>query len=517
MQFLKKHNSLVSIILPILSAILLAIAWNQYIPALSLFIAFIPMLFLFENKHLSNDFIFKISFLAFLVFHIGNVWWLYKSSIPGFLIIIVLNSFFMACVMLMSFISYKKFGRNVGLFLFVIYWISFEYIHYHWEFSWPFMNLGNWLGQIPIQIQWYEYTGVLGGTLLILIINILIYFSIKHIFEKKIKDLILTSVILFCLITVTLLFSDKLYQKNIGNNLKLKIKLIQPNIDPYTKKYNTKLFNEQITNQIVLASIDTSKTECCIFPESSFPSFVNEQRLESDSVLKLIKNKLLLKNGAILGGLYSFSLINGDTLYYNSAFMLSNNIQLYHKSKLVIGVEKMPFQSIFNFLEDWNLNFGGFTSSLNTDNDRKVFSSPDTTWQIAPVICYESIYGQFVSEFIRNGAGSIAVITNDAWWGKTPGYLQHLMHSQLRAIETRKFVSRSANTGLTCIINTKGIITSQSEEFKTNYLVGNIYQNNLNTFYTKNGDYIGEIAVFFSALVFIYQLIIFLKNKLIKL
>jgi len=325
---------------------------------------------------------------------------------------------------------------------------------------------------------------------------------------------LLTSLVLICLILLPMLISDKLYRKDILNDLKLKIKLIQPNINPYTEKYNTKLFNQQITNQIILASIDTNKTDLCIFPESSFPAFLNEQELGSDTILRIIKNKLLASNETILGGLYSFRVNHGDTLFYNTAFMLSYNTQLYHKSKLVIGVEKMPFQNTFNFLESWSFDFGGFTSSLSADNERKVFYPPDSTWQIAPVICYESVYGQFVSEFIKNGAGSIAVITNDAWWGKTPGYLQHLMHSQLRAVETRKFVSRSANTGLTCFINTKGMIISQSEEFKSNYLIGNIYQNNINTFYTKNGDYIGKIATYFSALVLIYVIIIAIKNKM---
>jgi len=177
-----------------------------------------------------------------------------------------------------------------------------------------------------------------------------------------------------------------------------------------------------------------------------------------------------------------------------------------------MGVEKMPFQNYLYFLKKWNLDFGGFNNSLTTDNQCKVFSSKEANLSIAPIICYESIYGEFVSDFIKQGAASIAVITNDGWWGNTPALSQILMHSQIRAIETRKSIARAANTGVSCFINQKGEIVGQSKAWEQNYLIGSILANNKLSFYTRNGDYIGKIALFGTFLILIFS--VYLKVKI---
>ena len=136
------------------SGILFGLSWNSYFPAVSLFLAFIPLLY--AQKYLKPGFIefFNITLLAFVLFHLGTVWWIYKSSIPGFVAVITLNSLFMASVMGIFYIVSTKLNKYLAYLSFVAFWLSFEFFHYHWEISWPFMNLGNWLGQIPKWIKW---------------------------------------------------------------------------------------------------------------------------------------------------------------------------------------------------------------------------------------------------------------------------------------------------------------------------------------------------------------------------
>src|SRR6185369_4078561 len=142
---------------------------------------------------------------------------------------------------------------------------------------------------------------------------------------------------------------------------------------------------------------------------------------------------------------------------FNTALQIDQNdsIQVYHKSRLVPGVEIMPYRNIFGFLEKYSIDLGGTSGSLGIQKDRTVFRSPEGT-RIAPAICYESIYGGFMSGYIRNGAELIFVITNDGWWGNTPGYRQHKDYGRLLAIEFRKSIARSANTGISCFINQRG-------------------------------------------------------------
>src|SRR5207247_2436074 len=111
-----------------------------------------------------------------------------------------------------------------------------------------------------------------------------------------------------------------------------------------------------------------------------------------------------------------------------------------------------------------SIDLGGTSGSLGMQKERTVFktqstiNNPQSAIFIAPAICYESIYGDFLSAYIRNGAEFIAVITNDGWWGDTPGYIQHENYARLAAIEFRRDIARSANTGISCFINQKGDI-----------------------------------------------------------
>ena len=91
-----------------------------------------------------------------------------------------------------------------------------------------------------------------------------------------------------------------------------------------------------------------------------------------------------------------------------------------------------------------------------TQKERTVFKHKTENLKVGPIICYESIYGSFVTEYIRKGADFLAIITNDAWWGNTAGHRQLLSYSRLRAIENRRSIVRSANTGISAIINRKG-------------------------------------------------------------
>ncbi len=497
----------------ILSGILFGLSWNSYFPAVSLFFAFIPLLY--THKYLKVSFIefFNISLLAFFIFHISTVWWIFKSSIPGFFAVITLNSLFMATVMGLFYLVSKKKNTYLAYFSFVVFWLSFEFLHYHWEISWPFMNLGNWLGQTTKWIQWYEFTGVSGGTLWILLINIFLFKSGDLFFQNKKAASSVFIILSIVLLIVPIIISHKLISKPAESNEKVSVLIIQPNINPYTEKYNKSLFKQQISEQIQLAEEKiTTQTQLIIYPEASFPLFLNTNSLLINEDINRLKNlSNIYPKISVIAGLFTFKKNKKDTLYYNTAICLnsSTDYTLYYKSKLVPAVEKTPFAKYFRFLRNWNVNFGGITSSLGISNQQKVFETSNVT--IAPIICYESVYGAFVSKFVKNGAELITVLTNDAWWGNTPAYEQILMHSQLRAIETRRTVVRSANTGISCLIDKFGNIKNTLPKNKKAVLSVSAEKNNTITFYVKNGDFIGIFAVSISIAIFI--LLIFVKLK----
>lgn len=162
--------------------------------------------------------------------------------------------------------------------------------------------------------------------------------------------------------------------------------------------------------------------------------------------------------------------------------------KFYHKSKLVPGTEQMPFIQYLPFLESLALQLdeNSTTGSLAKNDSVEVLGRGE---KVAPIICYESIYGDLVREFVNKGAGWIGVVTNDAWWRETAGYQQHYSYSRLRAIETRKWVARSANTGTSAFIDPRGDEYQHSEWYKKTCLQQTIYSNHRITLYAILGDW----------------------------
>ena len=201
---------------------------------------------------------------------------------------------------------------------------------------------------------------------------------------------------------------------------------------------------------------------------------------------------------------------------YNSAFITRYSIdstQLYHKSKLVVGVENFPYQNILKpILGDIMIDLGGTVAMKTTQNDREVLRI-NNNLGAAPIICYESVYGEYVTGYVENGAGFLSIITNDAWWGNTQGHQQHLSYARLRAVETRRFVARSANTGISAIINSRGDIVKKLGYEKQGSIEGEIGINTDKTFYVKYGDYIPRIAQFLALFIFLFSMVKFKRKR----
>ena len=120
------------------------------------------------------------------------------------------------------------------------------------------------------------------------------------------------------------------------------------------------------------------------------------------------------------------------------------------------------------------------------------------------MICYESIYGAYVSQYVRNGAQFLCVITNDGWWGDTPGYRQHFSYARLRAVENRRSIARSANTGISGFIDPRGDVMQSLGWDKRGALHADIPLNDRTTFYTRHGDYICSLAIYTLGLCLLY-------------
>ena len=520
-------------LLAILSALLLSAAWPMNGFTFIIFGALIPLLFL-ENSIRLSDFkrrgllVFGYSYLTFLLWNLLITWWLINSSLIGMLFANICNSFFYAIVF--SCFSWAKTrlpDRSAYLFLIAL-WLAFEKLHLSWDFSWTWLNLGNVFSENIYWIQWYEYTGVFGGSLWVLVINVWLF----HVFKNHntilgYKPLARKMIAPLIFIALPITFSLYLYEKVEEGSKDIKVLLLQPNIDPYNTKYSLTnssfidLWKKQV-QPFYSDSLDYILSPETYFAEGYGEEFreFNGSKLHEELQQELAKIPLTQYiTGIQFYDLYAQEKAPSLTAnlirkglwadYYNSALAEQSNeiFQIYHKSKLVVGVENMPFKSVLKpLLGDVLLDFGGTVASRVTQKKRDVFSHTNSKLKAAPIICWESIFGEFVTGYVNEGATFLAVISNDAWWGETPGHRQLLSYTRLRAIETRRDIARSANTGISSIINAKGEIINQTSYNTKTALIGKLSSRSNLTFYVRFGDIIARWSVFVAGLFFLLAL-----------
>ena len=515
------------ITLSILSAFLLFISWPPFSQfTFLIFLAFVP-LFIIEShlhkKHITLKSYYIYVYLAFFLFNLCTTFWVKNAHFGGAVFAILCNSFFMATIFSLYVKVQSLVKWKYTFFILPIFWIGFEYLHLNWDLSWPWLTLGNVFSSHPNWVQWYSVTGVLGGTLWIFIVN-RYFFRIYQSRKKRYIAFLLLALI------VPLIISKKIHDtaSEMRAHQHMNVLVVQPNINPYYEKFSmsqesqTKLLLDLATPKI------NHELDFLILPETFLVSAIWQHKFDTNAHIKKF-NPLITQfpNLNIIVGAVTFQLSEKgprakpsssypDQWYkvYNSALHIkNNNIQVYNKSKLVPGAEQMPFQRFFYpIFGDQILQIGNSTALGNfaIQDTVSVFSSY-SGMKIAPIICYESIYGDYVRKFIQKGADAIFIITNDGWWKKTSGYKQHNMYAQLRAIETRRYIARSANTGISSIINHLGEIQESILWDKKDVISYQLPVYDRKTFYVEYGDFLGRFCGFFSALILLSS---FVMNKL---
>lgn len=527
-------------ILAATSGILLSTGWYEWGSGLILLIGFVPLLLLEDDltrqgQVRKNTIVFLFTSLAILIWNLITTWWIKNASITGLIAAVLASTFFMSFPVMIYSIIKRHMGRKIGYVAFILCWLAFEFAYNHGEISWPWLTLGNGFMFSRKLIQWYEYTGIFGGSLWVLVSNVLIYEIIRQMLAgKKLLGELRLLIPLTIIVILPILLSLFIYKNYKEKNNPHEIVVVQPNIDPYLK-FNDLPPVEQTKIQIGLAArYLTLHTDYVVCPETSIVDniwigqfdFVPDLRMVKEFVnnhprINYVVGIMCRQQYTAGNKTRTASRIGNSNLFYdtfNSAvqFDTTSYVPIYHKSKLVIGVEKMPYPQYLKFLKSLTLRLGGTFRSLAIQPEREVFTSVKDGTKIAPVICYESVYGEFVGDYIKKGANYIFVITNDGWWGNTPGHRQHHAISSLRAIETRRSIARSANTGISSFINQKGDVIMSLPYWYRDALNGKINANEKITFYVSHGDYIGRISFFGTLLLLAGIIIIKLSEKVRK-
>ena len=501
--------------LSVTGGILSGLAWTGWCSGLILLIAFVPFFlienYLYENpKRFSPNAFFIYILPGFVIFSIISLAWMRVASLTGAICVIMGLSFLMAFTTWLAHIVRIRAGNLFGFISIIAFWLTYEYLSLNVNIVSPWLNLGNGLSKDILFIQWYELTGTAGGSLWILCCNLFLTLFLVNSLTKKRKNFI------FLLIWLSIIFIPSALSIYRYNTIKpcerngSEVVIIQPDTDPYTEKF-TIPFEDQLKKVITLAKTEISdKTEWLVTPETTIDDPANLDDLANDKYVKIFKGLTLQHPDMdIVTGLVTYRLyppmkeaptvsarrIDASGLFYdhfNSAVQIDSgkSFAIYHKSKLVPGIEMQFSNGPGRFISRILPYLGGTKWGYGIQKDRICFEHRVSLMKIAPIICYESVFGKFVTEYVRKGAEVLFIITNDGWWKNTNGYKQHLYFASLRAIETRRQVVRSANTGVSCIIDIRGKRTQEASWWSTGAIKGEVHPETRITAYVRYGDWL---------------------------
>lgn len=512
------------------SAFLLWLAWPP-IPYTTplLLIGLVPLMLAIDKIRHSDTLkkgklVFLTAGITFLVWNTASIYWVYNAISAGnnavvALLVSLIPFGLGALLMTFAFWLYYRLSlyssKKIAYAGLISFYIAMEYLHQSWDLYFPWMSFGNgWAGMHQL-VQWYEYTGIYGGSLWILLSNILAFEAYQAFKTQKgylkLRPLLVWAVVVILPIAFSLVRYHNYKEKMVPVN----VVVVQPNIDPY-QKFGGINPAEQLRILTHLSdSVAQPNTEYFFWPETAMPTFSNEDKIRGTSEYQALQQFIRkYPNGSLITGIetiktyqvpktISAKLDANSGVYYdnfNAAMQIENSadVQFYHKSKLVPGVERLPFPAVMAFLKPIFAQLGGTIGGWGWQEEPGVFYAYSGIG-VAPVICYESLWGDWIGKSVKSGAQFIAIITNDGWWGNTSGKDQHFLYARLRAIENRRWVVRSANTGISGFFNQKGDVVQKSEWWTRTALKADINLNDELTFYTKSGDLIAKLMCFTAA------------------
>ena len=510
-------------LLSALSALLLSLPWLvPHTGALAL-VAFVPLLIadaVADQLRPRARWIWPA--FTFVAWNAATTFWVCNATLGGGLFAIFGNAAQMLAVWLLFRLSKRKMGGALPYIFLAAMWIAWERRYFAVDISWPWLTLGCAFARSTRTVQWYEFTGTLGGSLWVWAANLGIYGLIVAVSDglwqrwrglaRACAALGITLVIAGPVVASKLIWEG--YEERSAASVDVVIG--QPNFDPYQKFQS---LSQARQTDILLSQFDSvlahrSEKPVLLLAPETFTGDVILNEPDRSATLQRIRAFLAEHPGAeMLLGASTYEIFDthaspsllarpygeGWIVSHNSALMArpEGPVEVYHKSKLVVGTELTPYPKIFVPLDNWlsaKMGVGGLMGRCVGQDSVSLLHFGPQRVPLGCAVCYESVYGEYCAEYVRAGAQALAVITNDAWWGNTPGYRQHLSYAALRAIELRRDIARCGNTGISAFIDQRGEILETSDWWMRETLSGSVNLSSEQTFFVRHGDIVGRVC-----------------------
>ena len=482
---------------------------------------------------------------AFVLWNAITTFWVCNATVGGGIFAVLANSLQMSTIFGLFRLSKKKFTGTLPYIFLMVTWIAWERFYFDAEISWPWLVLGNSFARTTWAIQWYEFTGSLGGSLWIWISNLGIFGLLVSLSDGSWSTWNMKAKSAAVIGMAALLIAPPAISGVIGKEYKdsmhaeemLDVLIVQPNIDPYnkfqalTQDQQNAILEGMITKELEYRKNDSTAAPLLVLTPETFTSDIIVGQYERSRTWRRFTSLLeSYPNVNMLFGASAYDYINsqeapsytardlGHGLWvesHNSALMIdgSRRTEIFHKSKLVVAVEHTPYPRFFCPIDNM---LGGVMGRCVGQDEITLLNVEDIEGHKTPIgcaVCYESVYGEYYTDYIRKGARAMTIITNDAWWGDTPGYRQHLSYASLRAIETRRAIARCANTGISAIISPSGEIMQPTPWWEQAVIKGQIPLRDDITFFVSHGDITGRVCSFIHWLLLLALIVRFITRR----
>lgn len=482
---------------------------------------------------------------AFVLWNAITTFWVCNATVGGGIFAVLANSLQMSLIFGLFRLSKRKFKGSLPYIFLAVAWIAWERFYFDAEISWPWLVLGNSFARTTWAIQWYEFTGTLGGSLWIWACNLGLFGLFVSISDGSIAEWNRKARLaalggyaaILILPFIASAITGKEYKDAMTSEDMLDVLIIQPNIDPYNK---FQAMTQTQQNGVLLSMAEkamkgrkndsTASPLLIVAPETFTSDIICGEYSRSrtwkgfTSFLKDYPNVNLLFGASSYDYFESADrpshtarqLQDGRWVEsHNSALITdgTERTEIFHKSKLVVAVEMTPYPAIFCKIDDL---LGGVMGRCVGQDEISLLNVRTLNGENIPIgcaVCYESVYGEYYTDYIRKGARAMTIITNDAWWGDTPGYKQHLSYASLRAIETRRAIARCANTGISAVISPSGEIIQPTPWWEPAVIQSSIPLRDDITFFVSHGDITGRICSFIFALLLLALIVRFVTKR----
>ena len=505
-----------SSLLAILSGFLLTMAFPKIGLCWLAWFALVPLLI--AIRHLSPKNSFFIGFFAGLVHYLTLVYWLaYTMSTYGHLpdylcvLILLLLSMYLALYVGVFSMALVRLCSNPYLCLLIgpLIWVSLEYVRAFLISGFPWELIGyTQFSQLPI-IQISDIFGVYGVSFVILFSNTVIFLAYLFVTRGDWQGrsvntrLAMGSLVTFALIVGAVWFYGNLRIQFVRDLVSraptARIAVVQGNIDQ-DKKWDPAFQKASTEKYIRLSSLAKKKQpDLFVWPETATPFyFLNHVALSN-----IVQEGIHEIGSDFLFGSPSFRLQDNRIEYYNSAFLVGpegNVYGKYDKSHLVPFGEYVPLKKWLPFVGKMVESVGDFHAG---EKGRTIQWGK---YNIGVLICYEIIFPDLSRAMTQNNAALLFNITNDAWYGRSSAPYQHFSMAIFRAVENRRSLVRSANTGISGFIDPTGKVVDSTPLFQDAVITRKVPILDETTIYSRFGDVFAMMCLALTAVAAFYEL-----------